>query len=293
LKTSCKGFTLIEVLTALAVTATVSAMVFQLFHQNERVIRDQSLITEMQQTARIVASQIADEVRMAGQGVPIYPTRLDTVPTEATAIILSSSTATRIDFRAGLSNIETTQLANDSRDFVIGVSRNISIPSTPGFTIGKFIYVSGPGASHAWPWIRAEVKAATTTLLTVTPRNTGTSDTAVHFTAPSTISLEEIVSIYLSSGTVRRATATDMTNPTPTWSPANELGKNFTTLSFVYYDAAGNPIQPTSLSNRMAIACVEVRLTVEVERPLSNGTRPTFSLAVTTFPRNPRVRDSN
>src|SRR4026207_1216533 len=98
-----KGFSLIELLLALAVTLILGTMTFQLFHQNERVVRDQTLIAEMQQTARIVASQIADEVRMAGQGVPIHAAQFDPAPSEAAAIFLGSSTNSRIDFRAGLS----------------------------------------------------------------------------------------------------------------------------------------------------------------------------------------------
>ena len=62
-----KGFSLIELLVALVVALGLATMMFQLFHQNERVIRDQTLIMEMRQTARVVASQIADEIRMAGQ----------------------------------------------------------------------------------------------------------------------------------------------------------------------------------------------------------------------------------
>src|SRR5690349_18949651 len=103
-----KGFSLIELLVSLSATMLLASMMFQLFHQNERVLRDQTLIMEMQQTARIVISQIADEVRMAGQGVPLYATLLDGAPSEPTAVILGSSGASRIDFRAGLSNIDTT-----------------------------------------------------------------------------------------------------------------------------------------------------------------------------------------
>src|SRR2546426_301865 len=102
-----KGFSLVELLMALTIALGLSTMLFQMFHQNERVIRDQTLIMEMQQTARVVASQIADEIRMAGQGVPVYASHFDTTPSEAAAVILASSTDTRIDFRAGLSNIET------------------------------------------------------------------------------------------------------------------------------------------------------------------------------------------
>src|SRR5262249_34787528 len=112
-----KGFSLIEMLMALSIALVLCTMMFQLFHQNERVIRDQTLIVEMQQTARIVATQIADEVRMAGQGVPIYASSLEATPSEATAIFFSSSTSSRIDFRAGLSNVTTSVMSPIPLDF--------------------------------------------------------------------------------------------------------------------------------------------------------------------------------
>src|SRR5262249_5260455 len=118
-----KGFSLIELLVALVVALGLATMMFQLFHQNERVIRDQTLIMEMRQTARGVASQIADEIRMAGQGVPIHAAEFDPAPSEAVAIILNSSNSSRIDFRAGLSNIETSVSVSEPRDFTVGVSR--------------------------------------------------------------------------------------------------------------------------------------------------------------------------
>src|SRR5262249_49862978 len=140
-----KGFSLIELLIALSVALGLSAMMFQLFHQNERVLRDQTLIMEMQQTARVVASQIADEIRMAGQGIPLYATGFDTVASEAAVVILGSSNTNRIDFRAGLSNVETATVGSGPTDFNIGVSRSVSVVSGAGFGVGKFVYISGPG----------------------------------------------------------------------------------------------------------------------------------------------------
>ena len=286
-----KGFSLIELLVALVVTLGLAAMTFQLFHQNERVVRDQNLVLEMQQTARAVASQIADEIRMAGQGVPIHAAEFDPAPSEAAATILSSSSNTRIDFRAGLSNVETGVAAGEPRDFTIGASRTLRVASAAGFSVGKFVYVWGPTANFAWTWLRADVGAVTATSLTLTPVNTGTTETTIHFAAPPTAAMEEVVSIFLSNGTVRRATAANMNNlSSPVWSGANEIGRNCTALSFTYYDADGRVVQPSSLSNRMVIARVDIRLTVEVASPLSNGSRPTFSLAIRTIPRNLQLR---
>src|SRR5947209_4920708 len=139
------GFSLIELLMALAISFVLLAMMFQLFHQNERVTRDQTLIMEMQQTARIVASQIADEIRMAGQGVALEAASFDSVPSEATAVILRTSTANRIDFRAGLSNVETAVANPGALDLTMNTSRVLAVELGSGFTVGKFVYVSGPG----------------------------------------------------------------------------------------------------------------------------------------------------
>jgi hypothetical protein len=268
-------------------------MTFQLFHQNERVIRDQTLIMEMQQTARVVASQIAEEVRMAGQGVPIYASTFDTIPSEAVAIILGSSNANRIDFRAGLSNVETL-INGGPFDFSIGVPRTIAVASAAGFAAGKFVYISGAATSSTSAWIRAELTAVSSTTLTLIPRDTGTADTIVHFVSAPTVSLEEAVSIYLSSGSVRRATASSLSNPAlPVWSAANEIGKNFTALTFTYYDAAGTVVQPSSLSNRTVITRVDIQLSVVTASALSNGSRPTYSLTLRTIPRNARLRFSS
>jgi prepilin-type N-terminal cleavage/methylation domain-containing protein len=287
------GFSLIEVLVALSIVLCLSTMMFQLFHQNERVIRDQTLIMEMQQTARIVASQIADEIRMAGQGVPVYSSTFDAVPSEAVAVILDSSNASRIDFRAGLSNVETST-EGGALDFNMGMPQSIPVQSTSGLLPGKFVYVSGTATGSAWSWMRAEVTAASSTTLTLIPRNTGTTDATIHFTAAPAISLEEAVSIYLSGGSVRRAVAGSMSNPSsPAWSAANEIGKNFTALNFRYYDDNGAVVQPVSLSNRIRIMRVDIQLTVVVAAPLSNGSRPTYSLALRTIPRNLRVRHAN
>src|SRR5215510_2955452 len=287
------GFSLIEVLVALSIVLCLSAMMFQLFHQNERVIRDQTLIMEMQQTARIVASQIADEIRMAGQGVPIYSSTFDTVPSESVAVILDSSNSSRIDFRAGLSNVETTA-EGGAMDFNMGVLQNFPVRSTSGLSAGKFVYVSGTATGSAWCWMRAEVTAVSATTLTLIPRNTGTTDAIIHFAAPPTVSLEEAVSIYLSGGSVRRAVAGNMSSPSkPLWSAANEIGKNFTDLTFRYYDDNGTAVQPGLLSDRMSITRVDIQLTVVVAAPLSNGSKPTYSLAFRTIPRNIRVHYAN
>lgn len=284
-----RGFSLLELLVALSVSLCLSMMMFQLFHQNARVMRDQTLVMEMQQTARVVAAQIADEIRMAGQGVPAYAARFDDPPSEAVAVILPSSTSTRIDFRTGLSNADTAVTNAAPIEFSLGSSRSILVADGSMFPSGRFAYVWGPSA-----WLRAQVTSATSTSLTLTPREMGSMSPLLQFPAPPTVSLDEAVSIYFTGGSVRRATAVDLTNPSsPTWSAANEIGKNFTALTFIYYDASGNISAPTSLANRQSIARVDTQLSVQTAAPLSDGSWPIYSLALRTIPRNVRIRTAN
>jgi prepilin-type N-terminal cleavage/methylation domain-containing protein len=289
---SC-GFSLLEVLFALAIILLLGMIVSSLFQRNALVARDQTLIMEMQQTARIVASQIAEEVRMAGQGLPVYATTFDPAPVEAAVPFLGSSTANRIDFRAGLSNVETVVSTVPPLDITIGTSRSLGIEDGSGLTAGKFVYIWGPGTS-SWTWVRAQLLSAASTSMTIMPTETGSTAASVHFTAAPTVCLEEGISIFLNSGSVRRATSNDFSNPaTPTWNPANEIGRNVSQLTFIYYDSNGNPLTPVSLADRTAISRVDIRLTVQAAAALSNGNLPTYSLALRTIPRNVRIRSAN
>ena len=296
------GFSLIELLLALATTLVLSAMVFHVFHHNERTVHDQTLIMEMQQAARVVASQLADEIRMAGQGVPVHSSKFDTTIAESVAVILPSSTNNRIDFRAGLSAAETAATGVPPLDLSLNVQNTLSVNDGSAFSTalgtmlptGRFIYVWGSNSNSTWAWIRAELNAISTTTLTITPRQTSNMTSTIHFTRLPTVTLEEAVSIYLSGNSIRRATATDMTNPdSPQWSAANEIGKNFTALNFTYYDPSGNIVAPASLANRGSITRVDLQLTVQTSATLSTGRQPTYSLALRTIPRNLKLRSAN
>jgi prepilin-type N-terminal cleavage/methylation domain-containing protein len=296
------GFSLIELLIVLVITLTVGMLLFHLFQYNERVIRDQTSIMETQQTARVVASQIADEVRMGGQEVPVYSSNWDATMAEAVAVILPTSTNTRIDFRAGLSATETAVTGPLTLDVSLYVTSTLTVSdgyafsSTLGTTWpnGKFVYIWGPISASAWAWVRAQLIYITPTTLMVMPQQSSNMNPTIHFTAPPTVSLEEVVSIYLAGNSIRRATGTDMTNPAaPWWSTSNEIGPNCTYLNFTYYDRSGNIVAPTTLANRNSIVRVDIELTVQTINILSNGTQPAYSLALRTIPRNLALRSVN
>jgi hypothetical protein len=134
----------------------------------------------------------------------------------------------------------------------------------------------------------------TSTTITFIPQQTGGTATTVHFTAAPTVFLEEAVSIYLNAGSVRRATASDFSNPAnPTWNPSNEIGRSVTSLSFDYYDASGNSVLPTLLDNRTSIARIDIHLRVQSAAALANGQIASYSLALRTIPRNVRIRSAD
>jgi Tfp pilus assembly protein PilW len=292
------GFSLIELVMALAITLTAGMLLFHLFQHNERVIRDQTLVMEMQQTARVVASQIADEIRMAGQEVPVYSSNWDATMAEAVAVIFPTSTSSRIDFRAGLSNTETAATGSVPLDLNLYTTQTLNVSDGSVFSTtlgtawpsGKFVYIWGPTSSSEWAWVRAQLIYITSTTLMVTPQQSSNMNSAIRFTGLPTISLEEAVSIYLNGNSVRRATGTDMTNPAaPLWSPSNEIGPNCTHLNFIYYDNNGNVVVPTTLVNRNSIARVDIQLAIETANILSNGAVPAYTLALRTIPRNLRL----
>jgi len=278
-----RGFSLIELLMAMTITVGIGMVVFQLFYRNERVFRDQNLIVEMQQNARAVASQIAEEIRMAGQGVPVYAATFDSVASEAVTSILPTSTNSRIDFRAGVSNVETAVTSPVPIDCAAGVATTLSVASAAGFSRGDFIYVWGLADKGTWAWARAELIVVAPNSLTLVPRQLQRDP--IRFVRPATVSLDESVSFQFSGTTIKRATASG--GP---WSAANEIGRNISSVTFIYYDATNRVISPSSLAVRRAIARIDIQLVAQTSDFLSNRTRPSYSISLRAIPRNLTIR---
>ena len=265
-----RGFSLVELLLALTITIGIGMVGFQLFRQNERGFHIQNVNSESQQNARSVAYRIAEEIRKAGQGTPVYASTFDSSPAEAVAFILDGSNSTHLRMRAGLSNIETAVVAVPA-DYTLDAISSIAVADSSLFSTtlsttpppGRFAYVWGSGDDACWGWIRGEILAIGAGTLTLTPRQAGegcrTANT-VRFTFKQTVALEEAVSVFLSAGSIWHTSATDMTNANgPSWGPSAELARNVTDLTFRYF-AKDTPIPVDTLDRRASVTQIEVDL---------------------------------
>ena len=296
-----KGFSLTEVLVAVLITLIVATAVFQLFERNERLYRDQSLVTEMQQSARAAMSQISDEIRMAGQGVPRFAASFDSAVSEGTVAVLAGSSSARLNLRAGLAPAEANAIAPQPLTLTPGLSTTVTVDSAAGFynavggsPSGRFVFVWGDSGNAQFVWVRAGLQSISQAArsLQVIPADSSLGG-AVNFTVLPIVSLEEAISIYRdnSTATLKHTTATSMVNPaSPVWAPANDLTTNVTQLRFDYFDNSGMPVVPDTLANREVIARIDVLLGVESAQSLGNHSTATYTLSTRTFIRGQTIR---
>jgi type II secretory pathway pseudopilin PulG len=272
------AFSLLETLVATAIAIGLSAVAFQLFHQNERIFRDQSLILEMQQGARVVVSQAADDIRMAGQGIP----------PGLSEIILPGSGNSRLNLRTSFSATEPVIVSNLPLPVTAGNAVTVLVESTTGFSTGRQTFLWA-----AQSWARGNINSVSGAARSISLTPSTVSSAPLEFVVPPAISLDEAVALFWDSATktVRRTTATNTENPaSPSWAPANELAANVVGLTFLYLDAAGLPVIPDSPERRATIASIEVRVIMWTSASLTDGSRPAYALSTRAVPRNMRLR---
>jgi Tfp pilus assembly protein PilW len=260
---------LLETLAATAITAVIASAAFHLFHHNERLFRDQALILEMQQSARVVVSQLTDDIRIAGQGIPVG----------LGDIILPGSSVSRLNVRASFSSVESVVVTPLPLALTVGVPSSVTLESTMGVVSGRQAFLWRDLA-----WVRATIDSVSGAASSVRVTPTVASQPPPQFAQPPTFSLDEAVSVFwdATAKTVRRTTASNTADPaSPAWGPANELATNVTSLSFLYYD---------SPANRSRIFVVEVRVVVRASAALSSGSRPNYALSSRAVPRNLALR---
>ena len=295
-----RGFSILEILIALSITLIIGVAVFQLFRQNERVFRDENLITEMQQGARAAIAQAASDIRMAGQGVPLYAATFNSNLNESAVAILPGSTASRINLRACIASADALAVAPLPMSLSAGQALTLIVSDASGLydavggsPEGRFVFLWGPLDAIQAGWVRAAINAIAPSTRNVQVTIAETSaGSLVEFPVSPRISMEEVVALYKDnpSGTMKRTTATNMSDPlNPVWAPANELVPNVTQLRLDYFDQAGNPLNIDTLAARAKVAQIEIHLVVQTAAELSNHTRPSYSISVRTNIRNAMI----
>ena len=287
-----RGFTLIELMIAMAITAGMSAIVFNLFLQNQNVFRDQNLVIEMQQSVRAVASMMADEIRMAGQGVPTYAGSMDTTSNaESIQTLLNGTDDSTIVFRAGV-EVGIGTITGFPVTFSVGTSTTVTVSDVTaihdviGSNTNRYVFVWGQTAT-SWSWVRSRVSAINTgtNVITMTPGAIGVADGT--FPDTPNIYAEEALGYRLSSGNIQRGTSGDFTTQTAPVMTYSTVGENFTALAFSYFDADGNAVTITDVDDRASVRRVEFRLVAQTSQDLpSTGERRTFEITMTVYPRN-------
>src|SRR5215471_19116724 len=170
-----KGFSLLELLLALAITLMIGMIGFQLFRQNERTFETQTRVSSVQQNARAVIFQINDDIRRAGQGVPVYAATFDSTPTEPVAALLDGSDTTHLHIRDGYSNVQAEVLTAPA-NYVLNSAQTISVTDSSSFyntlgtssPSGRFVYIWGSGSNSCWSWIRATLVSLSVAARTIT-----------------------------------------------------------------------------------------------------------------------------
>src|SRR5262249_49886017 len=145
-----------------------------------------------------------------------------------------------------VSNIETAATSVLPIDCALDVPITLSVASSTAFSKGDFIYIWGVADNGTWAWVRAELLGVASNSLTTVPREAQRDP--IRFVRPPTVSLDESVSFQFSGTTIRRATASG-----GSWSAANEIGRNISALTFIYYDATNRIITPSTVAERRSI----------------------------------------
>lgn len=116
-----KGYTLLEVLIALAITTFVTTGVYEFYLSQQRSYLLQDMVAEMYQNARVSIDRMARDLRLAGLGIPSWEANaIDVtdggVNPDSVTIVAASGAATGT-FSAAASPGNTTLTVSGASDF--------------------------------------------------------------------------------------------------------------------------------------------------------------------------------
>ena len=253
---SNRGYTLIELMLAIAILGLVSAAVLNLYSTGNTIALTGENKAEAQQGARGIL-QMEEEIRMAGYG---YPPAIPPPPCATTGTFVSA-TATAVTFWADLTNSSTILTAPVN---VGGTS--ITVTSTAGFAAGNTVYLINQGQAEC-------LTVASASGVTVTVPGPGTVNA---YPIGSQLTRPRQITYSFAGSTVSR-------NPGD-GTGAQPAVTGVTAFQLTYFDATDTAIAPANLAaNLLNIRRVVVSMTVQSASAMNRGT---FTLNTSARPRN-------
>ncbi len=221
-----KGFTLLELLVSIAVSAIILLGLYLLLETGLNTSSRGEQRLDIQQGARAALDTLVRDLRMAGSGLP-NPRDYNNPPAAFTA-----ATANSISFLTDPLNASTVLTANAAAG-----TATISVSSTPNFSAGGTLYIFGsdggsPPANHWESATIAEGGVAASSL-------TLTSGLSHTYIAGSQVAQPQTYT-YDRNGTTLRRDAGDGNGPQP-------LAENISGIEIKYFNNSDSEINPPSL----------------------------------------------
>jgi hypothetical protein len=281
------GFSLVELLIAMALAVGLTVPMLQLLVQARQVFHDQSLVLEMRQTARAVAARIADDIRRAGQGVPLHAASWAAGTSGSEGVFLEGTGADALRLRLGPA-VADGLAAPRPMTFRLGESADLVLREPAGrYLPDEHLFLWGR-SDASWTWVRARVVAfdARSRRLDLLP--VATSPEGGALTSPPVLAPEDAVSYRRVGDSIRRGELMDFSSPEPRFRESS-VGEGFTRLTFLYYAADGSAVSPDSPEERARILRVEVHIEARTAAPLANGGYQSYRIKFPAVPLNVQV----
>lgn len=265
-----KGYSLIELLIAVAVILAVTGIVAQVFLQSQGVLRDRRQLAELDHALNAVATLIAADIRRAGQGLPTLAVADQAVSSEATTAILAGTGSGVLRLYLARTGGDTALTDPIPAAFEPDRAIRIRTRDTRPLAPGDHVFLWGK-AGYSWTWVRARVEER------VSSREFGVTPLYLSpegglFASLPRLTQVDGVSWRRSGASILRG---ELTDPDPASPGFREMsaGEDFTTLEFVFFDTQGAAVDPTDPGARPRIRRVGFLLEGTTRAPLVDGER--------------------
>jgi prepilin-type N-terminal cleavage/methylation domain-containing protein len=253
-----KGFTLLEMLVAMAISSIILASTVYVFTKQDSVLRDENSNVQLRNFARLAMDELTPNIRLAGYG---FPPGNSSIGRPALGITVAD--ATTLTYRANADDISTFANA----DSTASTDNFIFVGNTTGFTSGLnqnvvFFNLNDPSQWNFYTLISVNPN----TSLTWDVGNPNGFDIQTATTGvPVMINQYHIITYNYDAGnqiiTVTDDNGTDDFGVDDT---TTTIANNISDLTFSYFDANGNALSvlPLNAADRGDLRKIQISLTL-------------------------------